>query len=263
MIYGEISLDREDDESARILLQQRLLRVHRLRLGHGRGRRVLAGLQRRVVGGDLLVGREAVPGLGLVLLVGQVQLGDDVGERHDGDFGLDRLGTRELGLEFGIGIGVSAWGMLWISDQFRRCVLKFDSALLSRSALVLNSLPAPAVNLTLRPDSTARGADDKSLLAAAFVAANDLAREFRLREGWTGIEGRRARARSGQPGPAPLTSTVQRSRAGTLMMRGSRAFSCNLFRTKKGKMNVLFNLKYGFSTWGWGIETGPTGPTLL
>ena len=105
--------------------------------------------------------------------------------------------------------------MLWITDQFRRCVLKFYCALLSRSALVLNSLPA--VNLTLRPDSTARGADDKSLLAAAFVAANDLAREFRLREGGKDGNRRTASARTIGPagaGPTDVNgSTVARARA--------------------------------------------------
>ena len=38
------SLDGEDDESAGVFLQQRLLRVHRLRLG-GRRRHALAGLK--------------------------------------------------------------------------------------------------------------------------------------------------------------------------------------------------------------------------
>ena len=77
LIYKGILLDREDDEPPRVLLQQRLLRVHRLGLGRRRVGGDLAGLQGRVVG-DFAV---------LVLLVGQVQLGDDVCERHDGGLG--------------------------------------------------------------------------------------------------------------------------------------------------------------------------------
>ena len=63
---------------------------------------------------------------------------------------------------------------------------------------------------------------------------------------------RTASARTIGPAGAGPTDVNGSTVARALMMRGSRAFSCNLFRTKKGKLNVLFDLKYGFSTWGLG-----------
>ena len=89
--------------------------------------------------------------------------------------------------------------------------------------------------------------DDKSLLAAAFVAANDLAREF----GWTtplNREGRERRCERAQDHRAgQVDVTVQRS---SVVRLAQPAFAvARFFRQFKGKMNVLCDLKNGFRLW--------------